>query len=108
MPVHPYSGPKPQLDAPPHWPSHWLKARDTSTPLEIRVLRLQPGACPAAQITRADALRDDAFQAHPAGVAKDGGAVAGERLTELDAVAHGLVAAREQARESEPSLHCGC
>src|SRR4051794_39934532 len=66
----------------------------------MRVLRLQPRPCPAADVARADPLRDDAFKAHAAGVPKDGRAVAGERLAELDAVAHGLVAAREQPRQA--------
>jgi len=32
-----------------------------SSPLEIRVLRLQPSPRPAAHVARADAFRDDAF-----------------------------------------------
>jgi len=75
-----------------------------SSPLELRVLPLQPGARPAADVARADPLRDDPFEAKTAGVAKDGGAVAGERLAELDAVAHGLVAAREQPRQPLPVI----
>ena len=42
---------------------------------------------------RPDALRDDAFEVHPARVSEDRRAVAGDRLTELNAVAHRLVLA---------------
>jgi len=42
--------------------------------LKIRVLRLQPCTCPAAHVSGADPLRDDAFQVHPARMTKDGGA----------------------------------
>src|SRR6478752_4403717 len=34
--------------------------------LEIRVLRLQPCPRPAAHVSRADALRHNAFEVHPA------------------------------------------
>ena len=62
-------------------------------PLEIRVLRLQPRPCPATHVAGADALRDDAFKVHPARMTKDGSAVSGDRLAQLDAVAHRFVAA---------------
>ena len=56
------------------WPAH---ARAPA--LKIRVLRLQPCTRPAA-VTRADPLRDDAFEIHPASMPKDGGTVSGDRL----------------------------
>src|SRR3954453_6308262 len=46
---------------------------------------LQPCPCPAAHVPRAYPLRNDAFEPQPAGMAEHGGAVAGERLAELDA-----------------------
>ena len=61
-----------------------------SPPLEIRVLRLKPCPRSAAHVARADPLRDNAFEAHSP-MPKDGGPVAGDRLAELDAVAHGLL-----------------
>jgi len=54
----------------------------------------------AADIPGADPLRDNAFKAQTAGVAIDGGPVAGDRLAELDALPHRLVAAREQPRQA--------
>jgi len=64
-----------------------------SAPLEIRVLRLNPCPCSTTHVSGADALRDDAFEVHPARVSEDRRAVAGDRLTELNAVAHRLVLA---------------
>src|SRR3954451_3004192 len=49
--------------------------------------RFQPCARAAAEVTRADPLRD----AHAAGVPKDGRPVPGERLAELDAILHRLI-----------------
>src|SRR3954447_11296825 len=62
------------------------------TALEARVLRLQPCPRPTAHVSRSDALRDDAFEVHLAGVPKDGRPVAGDCLAHLDAVAQRLVA----------------
>ena len=59
-----------------------------SAALKIRVLRLQPGPRPATHVPRADALRHDALEAHGATVPKDGGTFSGDRLAELDAIAH--------------------
>ena len=64
-----------------------------SASLEIRVLGLEPCPCPAAHISRANSLRDDALEAHPARMTKDGGAVAGDRLAQLDVHSHGLAVA---------------
>jgi hypothetical protein len=55
---------------------------------KFRVLRLQPCPGPTAHIAGADALRDYAFESQTAGMAEDGGPVAGDRLAQLDAVAH--------------------
>src|SRR4051812_13512236 len=59
---------------------------DSYTPLKIRVLRLQPCPRSVAHVPRPGALRDEAFQAHPARVTKDGGTVTDDRLAKLDAV----------------------
>ena len=63
----------------------------SSPPLKPRVLRLQPCPRSAAHAARADALRHDAFEVHPARMTKNGGPISGDRLAELDALAHGLV-----------------
>src|SRR4051812_36343731 len=60
--------------------------RFPSPPLEVPVLRLQPCARSVADVARADPLGDNAFEAHAADVAKDGSAVAGDRLAQMDAV----------------------
>src|SRR3954464_14936076 len=60
------------------------------SPLEIRALRLQPCPRSAAHIPRPPALRDNTFQAHAARLPEDGDPVSGDRLNELDAVAHRL------------------
>ena len=56
----------------------------------MRVLRLQPCPRPAADLARADALRDNHFEIHQARMTKDDGSITGDRLAELDAVAHRL------------------
>jgi hypothetical protein len=79
-----------------------MRARQ-SPPLEARGSSLQPGARPTTHVSRADPLRDDPSP-QPAGIAEDGAAVAGERVAELDAVAHRLVAPREQLTKALPAL----
>src|SRR6476620_8026664 len=71
-------------------------------PLEVRVLGLQPCPCPAAHVARADALRHDAFEVHPARMTKDGGHVTGDRLANLDAVARGLWSCGTAASYANP------
>jgi hypothetical protein len=46
-----------------------------SVAVKIRVLCFHPSTRPAADVARADALRDDAFKVHPASMTKDGGPV---------------------------------
>ena len=41
-----------------------LESIENSASLKIRVLRLQPSPCPAADVTRTDALAHDAFETH--------------------------------------------
>ena len=64
---------------------------DFSRSLKFRVLRLQPGPSPATHVARADALRDDAFEVHPARMTEDRRAVAGQRFTQWDAIVQRLV-----------------
>jgi hypothetical protein len=66
-----------------------------SSPLKIRVLRLQPCPRPAADVPGARALQNDAFEAQTAGVAEDGSTVSGDRLAHLDAVTHCALFMRE-------------
>src|SRR5258708_6226852 len=47
-----------------------------------RVLELQPVLRPAGAVARAEALRDDAFETHPAGVAEYTLAIVGEVLVQ--------------------------
>jgi hypothetical protein len=50
------------------------------TALEIRVLRLVPCPGPSAHVAGADPLRHDAFEVHPARIAKDGSPASSDRL----------------------------
>ena len=58
----------------------------SSPPLKGRVFRLQPRARPAADVTRPDPLRDNAFAVHLAGVPEDAATIPSDRLAELDAL----------------------
>src|SRR6476659_425616 len=58
-----------------------------SRSLELRVPRLQPSPCPAADVAGADAVGDHAFAPQCAGMARDEAAVSGAGRTELDALA---------------------
>jgi len=61
----------------------WFDLGRSGRALKRWILRLQPCPGPAAHVARSDALRDDAFEVHPAGVPENGGAVPGERVTRL-------------------------
>ena len=63
-----------------------------SAPTLPGFLGLQPCTRPAAHVPRADPLRHDAFELHPARMPKDVGPVAGDRLANLDPVAQRLLA----------------
>src|SRR3954465_15740090 len=75
-----------------------------SSPLKIRVLSLQTGPRPAADVARADPLRHDAFEPQTAAAPEGGGAVAGERLAELDPVAHRLSSCESWRRAMFPNM----
>src|SRR3954470_3285661 len=55
-----------------------------------RLSFLQPCPRPATDISRPDALRDDALQAHQARMPEDGGTVRSDRLADVDAIAQRL------------------
>ena len=62
-----------------------------SRSLEVRVLGLESSPRPATDVARADALRDDTLEVHPARVSEDGCSLAGDRLAQLDASPIALV-----------------
>jgi hypothetical protein len=65
-----------------------LEPIEGSPALKARVLRLQPCACAAADVARPAALRDNAFEVHPARITEDGATIARDGLTELNVFPH--------------------